>query len=93
MSPRDSDWPTYYYDDAFADSLDESQRRYIHSKKGKAALRRYFQSDKGKEAFRRDYQRRKRELELVRAYLAWLKTNPNRTVEDFLSEQNSNSHG
>ena len=78
------DWPSYYSDDSFADSLDEAQRKYITSPKGKAALKRYAQSDKGKENFRRYYQKKKKEGQVVEFFLKWQKDNPTKSLEDFL---------
>jgi len=85
-----------------ADKLDAAQRRYIQSKKGKAALRRYFQgrgkeairryhnSEKGKAALARTqqkyYHKRKTELQVAEACTRYLQQNPGKTVEDFLKE-------
>ena len=65
-----------------ATKIDDAQRRYFNSPKGKDALKKYYRSDKG--------QARKRERlskeKLQRRFLKWLKTHPNGTAKDFLKE-------
>lgn len=85
---KKKDWPSYYNDDDWINSLDEAKRRYLKSEKGKDALRRYFQSDKGKAAFRKYYQKKKSVTELVKACTEWLAENPEGTVEEFLTRVN-----
>ena len=61
-----------------ADKIDAAAKRYFQSEKGKAALKRtqgkYYQEKK------------KPERELAKTYGQWLKTHPDKSVEDFLKE-------
>jgi len=80
------DWPSYYSNDDFAESLDESQRRYLKTDKGKAALKRYAQSDKGKANQKRYYQKKKATQQLIELFRSWVEEHPGKTIEDFLQE-------
>jgi len=85
--------------DAAANKLDDAQRKYFSSEKGKDALRRYFGSEQGKQALRRAqatyYRKQKALLEFAKQCEEWLEQNPGKTVEDFLegiqNEQNSDN--
>jgi len=95
MSSR-NDWPSYYSDNSYADALDEAQKRYFQSGKGKEALTRYLQSEKGKKALKRaqlKYYRNKIKPgnELAKAYLRWLESHPGKSMGDFLNEQSPSS--
>ena len=80
-----------YYDPNYEDPLEKAKKKYIGSKKGRAALKRYFDSDKGKKALKkarsRHYEQKvKPEAKLAEACTTFLKNNPSKTVEDFLKE-------
>ncbi len=76
-----------------ADRIEEAQRRYFKSDKGKAAQKRYAQSKQGKKTLskvQKDYYERKKEKEAVaKACKEYLLENPGKTVEDFLQEYKS----
>jgi hypothetical protein len=80
-----------------ADRIEEAQRRYFKSEKGRASQRRYIKSEKGKKTLskvQKDYYQRKKEKEaFAEACIQYLQDNPDKTVHDFLKEyQNGNIH-
>jgi len=58
-----------------------TQDKYYSTPKFKQALRKYYYSQKGQEA----YQRRKAKLDLVKSAEKWLKLNPGKGIDDYLS--------
>ncbi len=73
-----------YYDPNWEDPTERAKRKYFASEKGKEALRRAqakYYHDKKKPVNR-----------LIRAFVEWSEANPDKTVEDFLNEQNPNSN-
>ena len=72
-----------------------ARKRYLESEKGKAAKKRYLESEKGKEALLRynlsDKAKTVKQRRLILSKLStkamkYLEANPNKTVEDYISE-------
>jgi len=80
-----------------ASRIEEAQRRYFKSPKGRASQKRYMQSDLGKKTLSRVqrayYQRKKEKERLAKAYLQYLQENPNGTVDDFLKAYEKQKEG
>lgn len=70
-------------EDAYA-KIEEAQRKYFSSPKGKKVKRRYFQSEKGKEAQHNYYERKTARNRFTEECVTFLQDNPGKTVEDFL---------
>ena len=68
-----------------ADKIDEAQRRYMRTPKGKAALK--------KTQAKYYHGKAKPQLKLTAACSEYLQDNPDKTVEDFLKEFQSADSG
>jgi len=64
----------------------DNQKRYSKTGKARSALRKYYNSEKGQEGVKT----RAETIQEFKKIQIWLRTNPGKTVEDYLKENQSN---